>query len=146
MAHLVGDAAGTLTCAAWLHDIGYAPTLVVTGFHPLDGARYLRNVAGADELVCRLVAHHSCASIEAANRGLADDLAAEFPPVDGLITDVMTYCDMTTSPDGEPVPVEKRLAEILVRYRPDDVVHRSIAAAQPMIIKSVRTVEAALVG
>jgi hypothetical protein len=24
--------------AAWLHDIGYAPALAVTGFHPLDGA------------------------------------------------------------------------------------------------------------
>ena len=31
-----------LVAAAWLHDIGYAPELVVTGFHPLDGARYLR--------------------------------------------------------------------------------------------------------
>ena len=31
-----------LVAAAWLHDIGYAPELVETGFHPLDGARYLR--------------------------------------------------------------------------------------------------------
>ena len=31
-----------LVAAAWLHDIGYAPDLVETGFHPLDGARYLR--------------------------------------------------------------------------------------------------------
>jgi HD superfamily phosphodiesterase len=27
-----------LVAAAWLHDIGYAPGLVQTGFHPLDGA------------------------------------------------------------------------------------------------------------
>jgi len=26
-----------LEAAAWLHDIGYAPDLVVSGFHPLDG-------------------------------------------------------------------------------------------------------------
>jgi hypothetical protein len=31
-----------LVAAAWLHDIGYAPGLAETGFHPLDGARYLR--------------------------------------------------------------------------------------------------------
>ena len=37
-----------LVAAAWLHDIGYAPELVETGFHPLDGARYLRRV-GVDE-------------------------------------------------------------------------------------------------
>jgi hypothetical protein len=29
--------------------------LAVTGFHPLDGARYLRDVAKADALLCRLV-------------------------------------------------------------------------------------------
>ncbi|MGH2544703.1 MAG: phosphohydrolase, partial [Ardenticatenaceae bacterium] len=26
-----------LVASAWLHDIGYAPDLVMTGFHPLDG-------------------------------------------------------------------------------------------------------------
>jgi HD superfamily phosphodiesterase len=31
-----------LVGAALLHDIGYAPELVGTGFHPLDGARCLR--------------------------------------------------------------------------------------------------------
>lgn len=35
---LSGD---VLVSAAWLHDIGYAPDFVETGFHPLDGARYL---------------------------------------------------------------------------------------------------------
>ena len=34
--------AGLLVAAAWLHDIGYASGLRNTGFHPLDGARYLR--------------------------------------------------------------------------------------------------------
>lgn len=34
-----------IEAAAWLHDIGYAPALAVTGFHPLDGARYLRTGA-----------------------------------------------------------------------------------------------------
>ncbi len=31
-----------LVAAAYLHDIGYAPELAITGFHPLDGARHLR--------------------------------------------------------------------------------------------------------
>jgi putative nucleotidyltransferase with HDIG domain len=30
-----------LVVAAWLHDLGYAPGLVSTGFHPVDGARFL---------------------------------------------------------------------------------------------------------
>ena len=60
--------------------IGYAPGLAATGFHPLDGARYLRDAQHADALLCRLVAHHSCAIIEAGERGLADILGREFEP------------------------------------------------------------------
>ncbi|WP_326766779.1 HD domain-containing protein [Streptomyces sp. NBC_01591] len=37
----VGGGAEVLDAAAVLHDIGYAPPLVDTGYHPLDGARHL---------------------------------------------------------------------------------------------------------
>ena len=40
LAPILGKNAGLLTAAAILHDIGYAPRLADTGFHPLDGARY----------------------------------------------------------------------------------------------------------
>src|SRR5215469_5618898 len=112
LAPVLGTDADLLEAAAWLHDIGYAPSLVVTGFHPLDGARYLRDAQRADAMLCRLVAHHSCAIIEAGERGLADVLSSEFGPAPDVLASVLTYCDMTTSPDGQPVPVERRLAEI----------------------------------
>ena len=35
-------AADTLIASAWLHDIGYGSQLRDSGFHPLDGAVYLR--------------------------------------------------------------------------------------------------------
>jgi HD domain len=60
--------------AALLHDIGYAPEVVGTGFHPLDGARYVRSAGGPGRLV-NLVAHHSCAAVEAEVRGLSSELA-----------------------------------------------------------------------
>jgi hypothetical protein len=69
-------------------------------------------------MACRLVAHHSCAIIEAEERGLADVLALEFEPAPYALSSVLTCCDMTTSPDGEPVPVDRRLAEIHHRYGP----------------------------
>ena len=144
MAPLVGDQGAVLVASAWLHDVGYAPDLVVTGMHQLDGARYLRDVAQADDLVCRLVAHHSCAHIEARNRGLAEQLVSEFPPVEGLLPDAITYADMTTTPDGEPVEVEQRLAEILSRYGDGDLVAESIREASPLIIGSVQRVSALL--
>src|SRR4051794_3742051 len=56
--------AGVLVSAAWLHDVGYAPEVFVTGFHPLDGARHLRSLRFRGP-VPELVAHHSCARFEA---------------------------------------------------------------------------------
>ncbi len=90
----------------------------MTGLHALDGARYLRDAQHADAMLCRLVAHHSYAVIEAEERGLADILSLEFEPAPYAHSSVLTYCDMTTSPDGELVPVELRLAEIHHRYGP----------------------------
>lgn len=79
------------------------------------------------------------------NRGLGAELAAEFEPVGGLLADALIYCDMTTSPDGEPVDVEKRLSEVLSRYGPGDVVTESITEATSHIVGSARRVETLLV-
>ena len=78
LAPVLGADADLLEAAAWLHDIGYTPSLAVTGLHALDGARYLREAQHADAMLCRLVAHHSCAVIEAEERGLANVLGLEF--------------------------------------------------------------------
>ncbi|MEU8252263.1 HD domain-containing protein [Nonomuraea sp. NPDC048916] len=141
---LLGAEADTLTAAAYLHDIGYAPDLVDTGFHPLDGARYLRDVVKADDVLCRLVAHHSCAVNEALNRNLFDALNAEFDEERPELVEALTYCDMTTGPDGTHLDVADRLAEIHSRYGPEHLVSRSITASTPCILAAVKAVETAL--
>jgi len=138
---VLGADADLLEAAAWLHDIGYTPSLAVTGLHALDGARYLREAQHADAMLCRLVAHHSCAIVEADERGLADVLSLEFEPAPHALSSVLTYCDMTTSPDGELVPVDRRLAEIHHRYGPGHLVSRSIQRATPMILRAVEQVQ-----
>jgi putative nucleotidyltransferase with HDIG domain len=137
---ILGDDADLLEAAAWLHDIGYSPTLIDTGFHPLDGARYLRD-HHADPRLCNLVAHHSCAIIEAQERDLASDLNAEFA-IAGLddLSRALIYCDMTTGPNGQPVVVDDRIAEILARYGVDDPVTRSVQRAAPTLVDAVRTI------
>lgn len=122
-----------LVSAAWLHDIGYSPKVVQTGFHPLDGARFLRR-RGVDEDVVALVAHHSCACVEADERGLEDELVAEFAHDGGSVADALWYCDMTTGPDGQDVSVGERLSEIRSRYGPEHVVTRFIDRAEDEII------------
>lgn len=55
-----------LIAASLLHDVGYSPDIVDTGFHPLDGAMALRNTQADDRLI-GLVAHHSsCRQVSSA--------------------------------------------------------------------------------
>jgi len=122
------------------------PALAVTGFHPLDGARWLRDTCEASELLCRLVANHSCSLTEATARGLAADLAAEFPLPATDVLDALTWCDMTTCPDGQPVTVDQRLAEILHRYGQGHVVARAISQSAPMLAAAVEHVGSRLAG
>ncbi|WP_189219156.1 MULTISPECIES: HD domain-containing protein [Streptomyces] len=142
---VLGKDAGLLVAAATLHDVGYAPRLAVTGFHPLDGARFLRDEHGADERLVRLVANHSFALLEAEERGLRDELASEFPLLDDpLLVDALVYCDMTTTPGGGRTSAQERIAEIVSRYGADSVVGRFIRRAEPEIFSSVERIEAAL--
>ena len=141
LAPVLGADADLLEAAAWLHDIGYAPGLAVTGLHALHRARYLRDAQHADTVLCHLVAHHSCAIIEADERGVAGVLSLEFEPSPHFLSSVLTYRDMTTSPDGELVPPGRRLAEIQQRYSPGHLVSRSIQRATPMVLRAVEQVQ-----
>jgi putative nucleotidyltransferase with HDIG domain len=137
-----GFAGDLLVAAAWLHDIGYSSLLVDTGFHPIDGARHLRGL-GADERVVNLVAHHSCARIEAGLRGVDALLKQEFPQDVSLPHDELCFCDQTTGPNGEVLDVTERLAEIRTRYEDGHVVRQFVDVAEPELVATVRRIEAA---
>ncbi len=138
---ILRDDAELLEAAAVLHDVGYSPAIATTGFHPLDGARFLRDQDQADERVVRLVAHHSCALLEAEERGLRHELESEFQLEYPDLVDALIYCDMTTTPDGTQTTSVERLDEILQRYGPDTIVGRFIQRAAPDIHAAVKRVE-----
>jgi hypothetical protein len=132
-----------LVAASLVHDVGYAPNIVDTGFHAIDGARYLRHIGAPTRLV-GLVAHHSCAVLEAELRGLSAELA-EFPDEGPTpIRDALWWADMTTTPNGKPTTVAKRVQEIEQRYGPDDVVSRFVRWAWPELLAAVERTEARL--
>src|SRR5664279_4942880 len=100
-----------LIAAAWLHDIGYAPAIQDTGFHPLDGGLYLRS-AGWDDRLAALVAHHSGARFVPVERGF-DSMMTEFDFEDGPVSDALTYADQTVGPHGRRMTVPYRIVEAI---------------------------------
>ena len=130
------DVSDAVVAAAWLHDVGYGKAVADTGFHPVDGARWLAG-QGAPPGVVALVAYHSGARFEAEERGLADALA-QFSEPDPDQLDVLTMIDMSTSPKGKPVAVSERLDEILSRYPTGDPVHRAVTQSRDSLEKSAK--------
>ncbi|WP_235980126.1 HD domain-containing protein [Streptomyces albidus (ex Kaewkla and Franco 2022)] len=130
---ILGQDAELMEAAAVLHDVGYSPSIAATGFHPLDGARFLRDQENADERVVRLVAHHSFALLEAEERGLREELETEFELERPELVDALVVCDMTTTPFGGHTTTPERIEEIVSRYGPDTIVGRFIQRAAPEI-------------
>lgn len=120
--------------AAWLHDVGYAPELASTGFHPLDGAAYLLRL-GAPQEVVGLVAWHTGAAWEASERGFSQQLA-EMPTPESQWLDVVTFIDLVTGPDGSVTTPERRIEEILSRYDASHAVHRAVQGSAPELLAS----------
>jgi HD superfamily phosphodiesterase len=122
-----GDA---LVAAAYLHDVGYSPDLADSGFHPLDGARHLRELG--EERLARLVAHHGGADEEASLRGLADELDA-FVAEDTLVARALDYCDLTVGPNCETMTPAERFDEVEARYGAEHIVTRGLRLAWPRL-------------
>ena len=138
-AALKTDHEGLVVAAAWLHDIGYAPELADTGCHPIDGARHLRQLDAPDELG-GLVAYHSGAENEAAERGLHGELAG-YPRPRHKLLDVLTYADMTTDTNGFHASVESRLRGIHDRYDANDPVYLAVGGSRTYLLAAVRRVQ-----
>jgi hypothetical protein len=119
-----------LVTAAVLHDVGYSPVVARTGFHPLDGARFLAT-RGYDRRVQALVAHHSAAVVEARLRELPG--LERFDDEATATRDALWYCDAVRGPTGEPTTPDERWAEVRRRYGPGHVVSRFLEEAEPIL-------------
>ncbi len=140
---LVPEDRDVLVAAAYLHDIGYAPQVAATGFHPLDGARHLR--ALGHQRIAGLVAHHTGARHEARLRGLHEELT-EFEDEASLISVALAYCDLTTGPSGERMTPAERLLDVAARYGEESPVTGSLRAGWSELMDAVGQVEALLDG
>ena len=140
LAHLLApDDSDVLVASAFLHDVGYAPELAISGFHPLDGARHV--LALGHVRLAGLVAYHTAARQEARLRGL-DGALAEFEDERSIVSAALAYCDLTTGPSGEPMTPRQRLLDVQVRYGEESPVTLSLRAAWPELMDAVMQVDA----
>lgn len=131
-----------LVAAAWLHDVGYASPIALTGFHPLDGANHLAE-RGWPLAVATQVAHHSGARFVAQVRGLGDFLA-EYPFAEDEMSDALTYADQTVGPRGDRVSASARHTEMLRRHGPESFNARADHARGPYLAAVASRMQARL--
>jgi hypothetical protein len=124
--------------AAYVHDLGHARPLRVTGCHALDGAMYVR-AAGHLQLASA-VAQHSGARCEAALRGLEKEMST-FTRMESSALDLLTYGDLKTDHQGCRCSVDERFEGIAIRYGNEHIVTRALRLAEPELRQSVSRVE-----
>lgn len=110
--------AETVAVAAMVHDIGYSPQVIRTGYHPLDGALHLARLGWPDRVV-QLVAQHSHAAVLAPHHGVETHLSLIGDPPRAL-ADVLTYSDLRAGFDGRGATVDERIADMRVRHAARD--------------------------
>ncbi len=105
-------------CAALLHDIGYWKPIALTGFHPADGANFLKEQGRHD--LASMIIGHSCSPEEGELLGYSGIQQDQ-----RITSKLITYWDVQIKQGGEAVSYQERLADILQRYGPDSLVGRA---------------------
>jgi hypothetical protein len=126
---------------AYLHDIGYAPSLKKAGYHSIDGAYFL--LAHNQQRLASLVAHHFEAHAVAQPLGLLPELS-KFPRAHSAIADALDYCDITTDSMGKFVSFQERMNDIFQRYDDPHIVAHATRQAMPALYAAYERTRQAL--
>ncbi len=131
--------------SAYLHDIGYSDRLNKHRFHPLDGAIFAQQM-GFPKAVIAAVLFHSgaCESAKETRNDLFPTYSLNYDwldKTDHLFIDLVTYCDLHTSPIGKVITFEERIQEIVDRYGEQHEVSQSMIKNMTNFKKSIQRVE-----
>ena len=112
--------------AALLHDIGYWKEIALTGFHPIDGAKFL--IEHGEREIADLIVGHSCSPEEGQ---LLGHLGIEQSP--NIVAKLITFWDVQVKQGGEVVTYSERYNDILKRYGEDSIVGQANKLAKSRI-------------
>lgn len=124
-------------CAALLHDIGYLPELRDTGFHPIDGARFL--IRRGYPRLAELIICHSNSPEQAQLKGLE-----EINVSSDIIAKLITFWDVQIKQGGELVSYEDRLIDVLERYGVESQEYQAHKLAESRISRILHELGACL--
>jgi hypothetical protein len=134
---------------AFLHDIGYSDKLNQYDYHPLDGAFFVQQ-CGFPKPVIAAVLFHSGAyeSVKKTRPDLVSIYAYNaqwLDETDQLFIDLITYCDLHTSPVGKKISVKERIDDIVTRYGAEHEVSRFMIGNLEGFKQTIERVEQLLV-
>ena len=121
-------------CAALLHDIGYLDALTVSGFHPIDGANYLRECGYPD--LAEYILGHSNSPEQATLLQIEGVVMSPH-----IIAKLITYWDIRVRQGGALVSYAERLDDIKTRYGVESQVWKSHLLAHDRISQLVQEIE-----
>lgn len=121
-----------LEAACWACEIGHSPTVAVTGFAPLDGARFYAE-RGQGELAS-LIAWQGRSAQHAPGRLLVE--LARFPAADQRVLSMLDMLSMTTGEYGRRLTARRRTRQIAGRHGRSSEQAR---AARSLEAQAVRT-------
>lgn len=132
------------TIAALLHDIGYSEEVNFTGFHPVDGYRFLR-AKGYVKDILDVVLHHSLAREDYlhnhSTKELEDYKEIILSDRAQKILEIVSYADWHTDGQGNRVSVDGRYADILDRHGHNSKVGEFMLSIRPQIDDICKKVE-----
>lgn len=130
---------------AYLHKIGFSKKVVRTGFEPLDGALYCKNKNYSFDLVTAVM--FSFGAFEIVERNFPDLLNVYIEhkyyktAKTELFIDLLTYCDLHRSANGEKIGCKERLMEIYTTFGETHNYSNTIKSLENQFRENINRVE-----
>ncbi|WP_028776412.1 HD domain-containing protein [Shimazuella kribbensis] len=130
--------------ASYLHDIGYSPKLNQYNYHQLDGAVYAADQGFPKPIIATLL-FHSCAyeGVLYSRPDLKEIYETHLRKLDTedqMFIDLVSYCDLHTSANGEKTTLRARVDDVAVRYGKEHEVSKIMSANEPIFEEIIERV------
>lgn len=130
--------------SAFLHDIGYSPTLANHQYHPVDGTIFAYEQGFPKPVLAAVLFHSEAMRTRSLSSAIVTLYEKNYPLLDKkdqFFIDMITYCDLHCSPHGQRVTLDERVNEVVVRYGADHEVSQQMLHNMKYYLRTVERVQ-----